>query len=337
VLWIDTNGNVTPYVGSSANWFSIEGEFDTESVLLTASVAAQPIEPWHQVDVVGGTTGEPKFQNGWVNFGSGYHNIAFRKTPDGKVLLRGLAKTGASGTVIFTLPVGYRPPATVLCAVWSSGTALASGVVNTDGTVVASGAAVSTSVSLDTIEFDTDSVTSYATGALNVPLVSALPLLPYDGMEIYYQNATLAALGVAWHLRYRAAASGTYKWEFLGGGPWSVYESATHNPLTNTTWVDKNGGPTLALPFAGDWELTWTNVVYCSPNNYCYSAYFDASNVMLSDYSYQGNFSGFGATLSMTSKITIATAQTIKPRVQVGGGSGFVTSMRTQVRPIRVG
>ena len=65
-----------------------------------------PFEPWHVV----GAAGEPAFATGWTNYGGAYGSLAFRKTPDGRVELRGLARwnTGAAPTV-FTLPVGYRP------------------------------------------------------------------------------------------------------------------------------------------------------------------------------------------------------------------------------------
>ena len=49
-------------------------------------------------------------------------------------------------------------------------------------------------------------------------IVSALPGSPFDGQEIYYQNAAMATAGTVWHLRYRSGG-GTYKWEFLGGPP----------------------------------------------------------------------------------------------------------------------
>jgi hypothetical protein len=38
---------------------------------------------------------------------------------------------------------------------------------------------------------------------------------PQDGDEVYY--AADATNGVIWHLRYRAASSSSYKWEFVGG------------------------------------------------------------------------------------------------------------------------
>ncbi len=52
--------------------------------------------------------------NSWVNFGSGYNTAAFFKDPIGIVHLRGLIKGGTTtaGTLLFTLPAGYRPAAT---------------------------------------------------------------------------------------------------------------------------------------------------------------------------------------------------------------------------------
>lgn len=63
------------------------------------------VEPVHQV----GDSGEPAFQNGWVNYSSLFNPAAFWKDPWGVVHLRGLVKDGTINTTIFTLPAGYRP------------------------------------------------------------------------------------------------------------------------------------------------------------------------------------------------------------------------------------
>lgn len=52
------------------------------------------------------------FANSWTNFGSGYNDAAYYKDPLGVVHLRGLIKSGTVGSTAFTLPSGYRPPAT---------------------------------------------------------------------------------------------------------------------------------------------------------------------------------------------------------------------------------
>jgi len=76
-------------------------------------------EPWH---VVGQTQhGDPDFENGWFNYGftDGVHTYGstmFYKDVDGFVHLQGLVRNtsgAAYNSVIFTLPVGYRPESTV--------------------------------------------------------------------------------------------------------------------------------------------------------------------------------------------------------------------------------
>lgn len=54
-----------------------------------------------------GATGEPGFMNSWVNYDVS-RKISFYRH-GGRTYLFGVAKSGASGTSIFTLPVGYRP------------------------------------------------------------------------------------------------------------------------------------------------------------------------------------------------------------------------------------
>lgn len=77
------------------------------------------------------------FQNGWQNFGSGFQSCQFRKVGS-DVVLRGIAKGGTLNVAIFTLPVGYRPAATLGPAVIASQTTGEAGVrlgIATDGTV----------------------------------------------------------------------------------------------------------------------------------------------------------------------------------------------------------
>jgi hypothetical protein len=72
----------------------------------TGSVAAP--EAFHEV----GTLGSPAFENGWSNYDDvHYDTAAFYKDPLGVVHLKGTVGHGPPGTssIIFTLPVGYRP------------------------------------------------------------------------------------------------------------------------------------------------------------------------------------------------------------------------------------
>lgn len=51
----------------------------------------------------------PSLENGWVNYGSGFESAGYVRTNAGIVTLKGLVKSGATNTTIFTLPPGYRP------------------------------------------------------------------------------------------------------------------------------------------------------------------------------------------------------------------------------------
>jgi hypothetical protein len=55
----------------------------------------------------------PTFTNSWVDYGSGFQTVGYRKVGD-VVQLRGLMKNGTLGASAFTLPVGYRPTANIL-------------------------------------------------------------------------------------------------------------------------------------------------------------------------------------------------------------------------------
>ena len=80
-------------------------------------------DDWHTVDVPGGTTGEPQFQNGWKNFSGYYQGMRFLKDDFGFVSYEGLITAGIANTV-FTFPVGYRPALEVFnpCVHWNGTT-----------------------------------------------------------------------------------------------------------------------------------------------------------------------------------------------------------------------
>ena len=69
-----------------------------------------PDNNWHYI----GASGEPAFQNSWVNYEASetnFYQASFFKDALGNVRCRGIVKSGTvSYTVpIFTLPAGYRP------------------------------------------------------------------------------------------------------------------------------------------------------------------------------------------------------------------------------------
>jgi hypothetical protein len=151
-------------------------EFDTESVLQVASVAAVPMDSWHLV----GGAGEPSFQGTWKNLDNAatvpgtasQRNARFRKYPDGRVRLAGVVALGTSGSTVFTLPPGYRPVASdVSATVWCNG-GMAAVDITSAGlvTIQQITGTVATWCYLDGVEFDTETVANYVAGA-----VPALP------------------------------------------------------------------------------------------------------------------------------------------------------------------
>jgi len=211
-----------------------------------------------------GNLGEPAFQNAWVNYDGAYPTgryAHFRKYPDGRVRLTGCIKSGANGTVVFTLPVGYRPMMNHAFSVGDSGgTAICA--VGTDGTVLMSQVvgSVTTFCYLDGIEFDTESVSAYTTGLVQIAspaFVTILPPAPVDGQEIYYQAD--ATNGIVWHFRYNAASASPYKWEWLGGSRlWAAIAALAAIASAGGGWSDLTGsvGPSITVPLAGDYDIS---------------------------------------------------------------------------------
>jgi hypothetical protein len=93
----------------------------TSGVLSWLSVLWRKIGQVEEWIEIGGSGGEPAFENSWANLGGAYETVAFYKDPFGRVHLKGALDTGTSGTTAFTLPVGYRPAATIRVSTASTG------------------------------------------------------------------------------------------------------------------------------------------------------------------------------------------------------------------------
>lgn len=80
----------------------------------------------------------PTLLNSWVNFDTGANALAgYRIDDDGMVHLKGRVKTGTPSSVVWTLPVGYRPPAHLVYGTSSNG-AFGEFIILSDGSVTAS-------------------------------------------------------------------------------------------------------------------------------------------------------------------------------------------------------
>ena len=94
--------------------------------------------------------------------------------------------------------------------------------------------------------------------------VSVLPTSPIEGQRVYFQNAAMATEGIIWHLRYRAGAPGSYKWEFVGGAHLAASVATDEATATGTvTFIDlATVGPQVTVPLAGDYAYEATLVTY---------------------------------------------------------------------------
>lgn len=105
-----------------------------------------------------------------------------------------------------------------------------------------------------------DTGTSWEIESQTPQIVTSLPSgtgIPFDGQEIYFQAS--ATNGIVWHLRYRAAATGSYKWEFIGGAPLSIrQDSSVSTTSVPPTYVSLGSDDlSFALPLAGDYTLEY--------------------------------------------------------------------------------
>lgn len=175
------------------------------------------------------------------------------------------------------------------------------------------------------------------------PIISALPSSPFDGQVIAYQNAAMATLGVVWELRYRAAASGSYKWEFMGGGSLYLYDSAQYNATQSSYGYAGTGQ--LVVPLAGDYEVSMsagitTDNATANTEVWCgigvggsVSAAAEVNKFMQSSPQYAITYHAFSGRV-LTG---LAAAAVVRPMFKSSTGLAYIEKPRITMRPVRVG
>lgn len=177
------------------------------------------------------------------------------------------------------------------------------------------------------------------------PLVTSLPSNPLDGQEVYYLAD--AANGMIWHLRYRAASSSAYKWEFVGGSPFNM-QLDTSTILNTFPVVGSTGygyataaGGSRSAPLAGDY-LIEGNALF-DPNGtltYILLAAFAGANVFgtrgqnqfASTAWYQGVACGPQFVANVTAGMAFGLAFTSGVP-----GTTKLFALKTTIYPVRVG
>lgn len=168
-------------------------------------------------------------------------------------------------------------------------------------------------------------------------VVSSLPGSPADGQEVYYLAD--GTNGIIWHLRYRAAASGSYKWEFLGGSDLVHMVDASEATGTANTWVNlATNGPLITLPLAGDYDIDVSaRALADTATQHCYIglAYGDTSP--FAQFISYINASGY-VMLGSPRRITGASAAAVLKERYYANTTGLQFAVRIlKVRPVRVG
>ena len=309
------------------------------------------IEPWHEV----GAAGEPAFNTGWSNYGGGYETMAFRKTPDGRVHLKGNVKAAAGANqVVFALPVGYRP-ANHFMGIGqlskSNATEVGTSYISNAGAVWGYGYRTGTYTafpydwySFEGVNFATTQAAfpTGPSGADAAPRVSgALPSPQYDGQEIVY--VADAAAGVLWRLRYNAGSASAYKWEFVGGSPFEAAVPTSQTFTADGAYRDPaTAGPDVTVPLAGDYAYEFSTLARggTGAGQAFVGLVLGAGATPVVPHEAVGQIAASGyLPLTWGQKMTgLSASQLLRLRYAISGaGTGTVVSRRVAVRPIRVG
>ena len=154
----------------------------------------------------------------------------------------------------------------------------------------------------------------------------------------------MASAGVLWHLRYRAAAGGPYKWEFVGGA--GLHAAGGPQLSAGTTYLTGASGPAITVPLAGEYEADISARLYQLGNGVGSASYLalgdgsgEFANTRLDQF--QGS-AGSAITLvaannARVTRFTRGTPGLVELRLFGSGGDVFSDWRDLRIRPVRVG
>jgi hypothetical protein len=139
-------------------WSDGTNYFTTPALIAGAGITLTPAANGITIDIAANEAwSAPTLVNGWVNFG-GVQAAGYMKDRMGFVHLRGNIKNGGTtvGTILFTLPAGYRPAANEIFVVGTNTTETFQAIaIDPSGNVKLDTAANSALVTLSGITFST--------------------------------------------------------------------------------------------------------------------------------------------------------------------------------------
>jgi hypothetical protein len=169
--------------------------------------------------------------------------------------------------------------------------------------------------------------------------VTSLPAVPFDAQEVYYvADATNA---IVWHLKYRSAATGSYKWEYVGGAP--LFSEATDSVNTaSTAYASVGTAVGFTLPLAGDYDIDVGGVLYSGSDAVNMYLSYSIGGTAAADIdgirrqqSGAGYYAGF---LSRTRRKTgLAASTALLVNAKVGNLTGNFEYRQLSATPVRVG
>lgn len=163
------------------------------------------------------------------------------------------------------------------------------------------------------------------------PVSATLPAQPFDGQEFAFR---LSGGGV-WYFKYNAA---TGFWDFMGGPP--LYsEVAVAQATASLTYVAlATAGPSIALPFAGDYDVDMGNRSFNSAGSQCLMSYdiggtdaVDADAVFTTEGAGARNWMGM-----RRRRKTGLTVVTLTAKYRATGGTANFDHRWMSVLPVRV-
>jgi hypothetical protein len=159
------------------------------------------------------------------------------------------------------------------------------------------------------------------------------------GDEVYLEVD--ATNGILWHLVYESTET-TYKWRFLGG-PDLISEVMTLEPTASTTYAAlTTGGPTIAVPRAGDYDVTISALAQCTSSGNGGSMSYDigGTGAVDADSAFTANpgtvNSGNFLTTRHRRKAAIAAATTLTAKYKTPAGTCSFQNRYMAVRPVRL-
>lgn len=172
---------------------------------------------------------------------------------------------------------------------------------------------------------------------------STLPASPYDGQEIYFQNAAMATEGLVWHLRYRSGG-GTYKWEGVGAQTPLRAQIDTSQTTATVSYTDlATVGPDITVPLAGEYDVGITfEGANNTAGNYAVASFQVVGGAAASDTNRalaHSSSAGGLYTPSRTTRFTVTAASSVLRMKYLATPAGTATFLRRviTVAPIKVG